>query len=208
MDAECTVGIRGNNYKTIHEMIIGLTGKKGCGKSTVGRIIAEEWGYGIKSFATPIKLMLSAMGLSDDELYNPEKKEEIIPEFGKSPRELMQLLGTEFGRTLVSQNIWVASLEKHLEQGQSYVIDDVRFPNEAAMIRANGGIVVRVVRGLDDEPAEHISEAGIDTELINYEIRNISCYESDLELEVKRVLKEILLDGTVRNTKSKSESGQ
>jgi hypothetical protein len=183
-------------------MIIGLTGKKGCGKSTVGRIIAEEWGYGIKSFATPIKLMLSAMGLSDDELYNPEKKEEIIPEFGKSPRELMQLLGTEFGRTLVSQNIWVASLEKHLEQGQSYVIDDVRFPNEAAMIRANGGIVVRIVRGLDDEVPEHISEAGIDTELINYEIRNISCYESDLELEVKRVLKEILLDGTVCNTKS------
>jgi dephospho-CoA kinase len=75
-------------------MIIGLTGKKGCGKSSVARIIAEEWDYGIKSFATPIKLMLSAMGLTDDELYNPEKKEEIIPKFGKSPRELMQLLGT------------------------------------------------------------------------------------------------------------------
>lgn len=189
-------------------MIIGLTGKKGCGKSTVGRIIAEEWGYGIKSFATPIKLMLSAMGLTDDELYKPEKKEEIIPEFGKSPRELMQLLGTEFGRTLVSQNIWVASLEKHLEHGQNYVVDDVRFANEAAMIRANDGIVVRVVRGLDDEPDEHISEAGINSELINYEIRNISCYETDLELEVKRVLKEILLDGTICNPKFKSESGQ
>jgi hypothetical protein len=102
----------------------------------------------------------------------------------------------------------VASLEKHLEHGQNYVIDDVRFANEAAMIRANDGIVVRVVRGLDDEVPEHISEAGINSELINYEIRNISCYESDLELEVKRVLKEILLDGTICNPKFKSESGQ
>jgi dephospho-CoA kinase len=65
-------------------MIIGLTGKKGCGKSTVGRIIAEEWGYGIKSFATPIKLMLSAMGLTDDELYNPQKKKRSFPNLAKA----------------------------------------------------------------------------------------------------------------------------
>ena len=182
-------------------MIIGLTGKKGCGKSTVGRIIAEDWDYGIKSFATPIKLMLSAMGLSSDELYDPAKKEEVISEFGKSPRELMQLLGTEFGRTLVSQNIWVTSLEKDLEDERNYVIDDVRFPNEAAMIRARGGVIVRVVRGLDEDGDEHISEAGINPELINYEIRNISCYEMDLRNEVNQVLKEILLYGSIRDSK-------
>ena len=189
-------------------MIIGLTGKKGCGKSSVARIIAEEWSYGIKSFATPIKLMLSAMGLSDAELYDPAKKEEVIPEFGKSPRELMQLLGTEFGRTLVSQDIWVTSLSKQLEENSNYVIDDVRFANEAAMIRAWGGIIVRVVRGLDDGNDEHISEAGINPELINYEIRNISCYETDLKLEVKRVLKEILDNGAIRNSKFTGYAGQ
>jgi len=180
-------------------MIIGLTGKKGCGKSSVARIIAEEWNYGIKSFATPIKLMLSAMGLTDDELYNPEKKEEIIPKFGKSPRELMQLLGTEFGRTLVSQNIWVSSLEKNLDDN-NYVIDDVRFANEAAMIRAHGGVIVRVVRGLDDTPDEHVSEAGINSELINYEIQNISCFATDLKLAVNSVLEEVLTYGAIRNS--------
>lgn len=192
-------------------MIIGLTGKKGCGKSTVGRIIAEEWNYGIKSFATPIKLMLSAMGLSSDELYDPQKKEEIIPEFGKSPRELMQLLGTEFGRTLVSQNIWVSSLERELEEERNYVVDDVRFPNEAAMIRARGGVIVRVVRFSDEDEngnEEHVSEAGINPELINYEIQNISCYEMDLKNEVNQVLEEILLYGSIRDSKFKSKSGQ
>jgi energy-coupling factor transporter ATP-binding protein EcfA2 len=189
-------------------MIIGLTGKKGCGKSSVARIIAEQYNYGIKSFATPIKLMLSAMGLSNDELYDPKKKEDIIPEFGKSPRELMQLLGTEFGRTLVSQNIWVTSLEKHLDRSKNYVIDDVRFANEAAMIRAHDGVIVRVVRGLDDSPDEHISEAGINSELINYEIQNISCYETDLQNEVNQVLEEILYYGAIRDSKSKSVAGQ
>ena len=183
-------------------MIIGLTGKKGCGKSSVARIIAEEWDYGIKSFATPIKLMLSAMGLTDDELYNPEKKEEIIPKFGKSPRELMQLLGTEFGRTLVSQNIWVSSLETHLDTQRNYVIDDVRFPNEAAMIRAHGGVIVRVVRGLDDTPDDHVSEAGINSELVNYEIRNITCHEMDLKIAVNTVLEEVLTYGAIRDSKS------
>lgn len=169
-------------------MIIGLTGKKGCGKSTVARIIAEKYDFGIKSFATPIKLMLSAMGLSNEELYDPAKKEEVIPEFGKSPRELMQLLGTEFGRTLVSQNIWVTSLDKSLDDDRDYVIDDVRFDNEAAMIRARGGLIVRVVRGLDAVSDDHISESGVNPELINYEIQNVSCYEMDLENSVNQVL--------------------
>ena len=182
-------------------MIIGLTGKKGCGKSTVGRIIAEQYDYGIKSFATPIKLMLSAMGLTNDQLYDPKKKEEMIPEFGKSPRELCQLLGTEFGRTLVSQNIWVSTLEKKLDGG-NYVIDDVRFPNEAAMIRAHGGVIVRVVRGLEDEEPEHISEAGLNSELINYEIRSISCHKMDLKTETNRVLEEILYYGAILDYKS------
>ena len=189
-------------------MIIGLTGRKGCGKSTVGRIIAEEFDYAIKSFATPIKLMLSAMGLTKDQLYDPKLKELTIPEFGKSPRELCQLLGTEFGRMLVSQNIWVTSLKKHLDADKNYVIDDVRFENEAVMIRAMGGVIVRVIRGIPQPDDEHISEDGLDSELINYEINNRSCYELDLKAQTKQVLQEIFYYGTILNTEFKSEPSQ
>ena len=91
-------------------MIIGLTGFKGCGKSTVAEIMEERFGYKTRSFATPIKDMLRAMGLSREELYDPEIKERVIEDFGKSPREMMQTLGTEWGRMLVSSDIWVTAL--------------------------------------------------------------------------------------------------
>ena len=65
-------------------MIIGLTGLKGCGKSTVAEIMRENYGYYRRSFAEPIKDMLQAMGLTKDELYDPKLKEVVIPEFGKS----------------------------------------------------------------------------------------------------------------------------
>ena len=188
-------------------MIIGLTGKKGCGKSTVGRIIAEEHNYGIKSFATPIKNMLSAMGLTNDQLYDPKLKEVVIEEWGKSPRELCQLLGTEFGRQLVSPSIWVTALAKQLDPDRDYVIDDVRFPNEAAMIKSKGGKIVRVVRETDNSDDEHISEAGLDSEYIDYEIRNISCYEMDLRNITNKVLEGILFYGTVQHSEFKGYAG-
>ena len=101
MDERCPIGFRSNNNQGVFEMIIGLTGFKGCGKSTVAEIMRENYGYSRHSFAQPIKDMLEAMGLTKEELYNPKLKEIVIPEFGKSPREIMQLLGTEFGRSMI-----------------------------------------------------------------------------------------------------------
>ena len=56
-------------------MIIGLAGGKGCGKSSVARILERKYGYEILSFASPIKDMLRAMGLRDSELNDPVLKE-------------------------------------------------------------------------------------------------------------------------------------
>ena len=44
--------------------------------------------------------------------------------------------------------------------------------------------------------------SGIDDDLIDATIKNVSCYESDLELEVARVMEEILYYGFVHHTKS------
>ena len=84
----------------------------------------------IRSFATPIKNMLKVMGLTHEELYDPKLAEEVIPDFGKSPREIMQLLGTEFARNMIDENVWVTALMRQLNDEDNYVIDDVsRFPN-------------------------------------------------------------------------------
>ena len=191
-------------------MIVGLTGRKGCGKSSVANIFRERLGYEVISFASPIKDMLRVLGLGDAELNDLIIKEIVLDEYRKSPRELMQLLGTEFGRALVDKNIWVTALEKRIDPDKNYVIDDVRFPNEAAMIHANGGKVVRVYRPMQEEEAEdsHISEAGIDSEQIDYELRNSSCYVTDLEHTVIKTLEDLIYYGAIYDSQSLSLTSQ
>ena len=183
-------------------MIIGLTGAKGCGKSSVARIINRLHDFEHISFATPIKDMLRVLGLGDAELNDPTIKEIPLDEYGKTPREMMQSLGTEWGRMLISGGVWISALRKQLKPQKNYVIDDVRFENEARFVRERGA-VIHVERNRLINNDTHISEAGIDDDLIDATIKNISCYESDLELEVARVMEEILYYGFVHDSKSK-----
>ena len=67
-----------------------------------------------------------------------------------TPRMLMQMLGTEFGRNMVHPNLWVNSLMNEYKR-QKWLITDVRFPNEAKAIKDRGGILIRLDReGFDN----------------------------------------------------------
>lgn len=76
-----------------------------------------------------------------------------------TPRRLLQLLGTECGREIIHPNIWVNALMKdyvpektymghgdYTEYEPSWIITDVRFPNEAEAIKSKGGIILRINR--------------------------------------------------------------
>ena len=169
-------------------MLLGLTGKKGCGKSSIARILRDNHGFKVLSFASPIKDMLEAMTIDREKLEDPQLKEQVLPEFGKSPRELMQLLGTEFARDLIHPNIWIYLMEKRLGEYKNVVIDDVRFHNEAEMIVGYDGIVVEVLRGKHLLEDGHISEAGISKKMIDQSIMNTSCFVSDLEISVAKIV--------------------
>jgi len=182
-------------------MIIGLTGGKGCGKSSVARILDRKYGYDILSFATPIKQMLKAMGLRDAELNDPTLKEIKLDEYGKSPREMMQLLGTEFARNMIAQDVWITAMRRRIIPGTKIVIDDVRFDNEAEFIRGMDGTILEVKRTkLDENNDTHISEAGLSENFIHGTINNLSCYETDLELEVDSKIEEVETYGLIYNT--------
>mgnify|MGYP002132648988 FL=1 len=76
----------------------------------------------------------------------------------RSPREIMQLWGTEYRRAQ-RVNYWLELLRDRIRQlhaldGRSrFVITDCRFENEAAMIRAMGGVVWQITR-TDVQPVE------------------------------------------------------
>lgn len=163
--------------------VIGFTGVGGSGKSTAAGWITDNHTNVIQvSFASPIKnltrrfledLMPRKWPISPAEyIRSRELREEPVPFAGGfTPRKLMQTLGTEWGRESLHPDIWVSIMAQKIERlmGHSFrkgpnihiqvVIDDVRFANEALMVRAYGGKVVRVERpGNPHQTAAHVSE--------------------------------------------------
>ena len=138
-------------------MIIGLSGLKGSGKTAAADFLVED-GFIKMSFAEPIKRMLACVGLSSEELYGDRKQEPSYILDGKTPRYAMQTLGTEWGRDLISPNIWVNIIKNGIKElgGNFIVIDDCRFSNEVGMILGLGGIIVYIERG--GKSSNHASE--------------------------------------------------
>lgn len=142
------------------QSIIGICGAEGAGKSTVAGILRRA-GYAVHPFAAPLKSMLRALGVPKENLYGtPEEKEEPLPLLcGLSARKAMQFLGTEWGRQCIGPEIWVNAWEESIPMHSVRVVaDDVRFENEAELIRQLGGTIVRVDRPSAYRDIVHASE--------------------------------------------------
>lgn len=154
--------------------IIGITGKAGAGKDTLAKHLVSGWGYVRYSLADPIKDMLNARFGWDPANWEDRYWKENDLYGGFSPRSWAQWLGTEVGRTLAGQDVWInALLVKAAWNGHAKrcVIPDVRFDNEAEAIINNGGIVIRVLRDVPGV-AQHVSEAGVNDLWVDYTIYN------------------------------------
>lgn len=149
------------------QVIIGLAARAGHGKTTAATWLQERYGARIRAFAYPLKEMAQRIyGLSWEQVNGTQaQKDAVDPRWGKSGRQLLQFLGTEVCRDLLGADIWVETLFRNL-QGKSgiYVVEDVRFPNEAKAIQARGGRVIKLVCPDAPPPQDpnHASEAGVD----------------------------------------------
>lgn len=149
-------------------MIVGIAGRKCAGKSTVALRLCEQ-GFFRLSFATPIKKMVRVLlsELDIDPLAindaSSESKEVFIDPLGVSYRSLLQTLGTEWGRRLVHDDVWLLCAQRAIAEyaGFNIVFDDVRFENEAQFIRDHGGLIIHLHRA-NELIDGHSSEAGID----------------------------------------------
>lgn len=136
--------------------IIGLAGLAGSGKTRMAQALEERFHFVRLPFAGPIKDMARAFGLLSSEVSGILKEEPCIALCGKTPRQFMQWLGTEFGRELIGEDVWINAwrrrLERHLAEALEdgaplrIVCDDVRFANEAAALRGLGGVILRLDR--------------------------------------------------------------
>ena len=144
-------------------MIIGICGLIGSGKGTVADILVDH-GFKKVSFADKLKDGVSTIfgwdramleGDTDesrqwreqrDDFWSAETKMEV------TPRLVLQLFGTDCMRNGFDDGVWVSLLKKTiLDNPGNYVVPDVRFENEIAMLRDIGGEVWEVQRGPDPE---------------------------------------------------------
>jgi len=123
-------------------MIIGLAGRAGSGKNTVADILCELIpGARQRAFADPLRRIAADLyNLHPNQLADRELKEQVIPEWGLSPRQILQRLGTEVGRQIHPET-WTRYVARQIEARPAvdWIVTDVRMPNEAAMIARMGG---------------------------------------------------------------------
>lgn len=149
-------------------LLIGLAGAAGSGKTTAARYLSRWQDFIHYAFAQPLKAMLAeGLNLSAAQLEGAEK-EAPLPWLGKSPRELLQTLGSEWGRELVHRELWLRVARQNLDnlaecfpQARGIVISDVRYEDEAAFVRERGGVLVHILRPDAPPVRAHASEAGV-----------------------------------------------
>ncbi len=161
--------------------LVGFAGLKNSGKNAAAEVLKAD-GYVEVKFAGALKEMLRAYlryinvdSVEIERMIDGDMKEEPSTYFGgKTPREAMQTLGTEWGRDLIHPNIWTNSFLRHAGKFAKVVCTDVRFPNEVELIKRVNGTVVLIERpdGVQDSFADHSSETLVGTLLWDQHILN------------------------------------
>lgn len=168
--------------------IIGLSGKAGCGKDTLGREALRPLGYTQFALAWHMKneavggfteVVEHRFGGSHVNLIKPSYEE---VHFNKPPaiRKYLQQRGTEDGWMKFGKDYWLRIADawmRTLRENcglKTFYITDVRFPHEVDWIEAQGGIVIRIVGrgGLEGEAANHLSETAVDDRYFPYTLNN------------------------------------
>ena len=154
-------------------MIIGLSGYAQSGKDTVAKILVEQHGFTRIAFADKIREFLYETNPMFDSIagepmfVKARVDRDGWEEAKKSPhiRRLLQNSGVA-ARKLFGDNFWVHEAMKTMltdpRPDMNYVITDVRFLNEADMIKANNGQIWRIKRLGVDPVNSHVSETQMD----------------------------------------------
>jgi hypothetical protein len=162
--------------------LVAIVGPAGVGKSTIAQELCSLGRssnlstFRRQRFAGPLKDMLIAFGLTREQVDGDQKEVPCELLCGHTPRDAMRWLGTEYGRAMIGEDVWVRAAMRRVERdllgGFAVVIDDCRFDNEAEAIRELGGIVVALTRDGISYSAEHASETGISPHLVTYGVPN------------------------------------
>jgi hypothetical protein len=162
-------------------MIIGLSGYARSGKDEVAKILVEDYGYKRVAFADKIRdLLLETNPQVKDGFrvesvvgaYGWDQAKVLFPEI----RNLLQRLGVG-ARNIFGDEFWIGQVFQSMDTTSNYVITDVRFENEAMMLKLMGGQLWRIKRPGVEPVNNHVSESDLD----GYKVDKILKNEGTLE---------------------------
>lgn len=150
-------------------MIIGISGKRGTGKSVSADHLVKKHKFIKLSFADDLRALAKQMfPFTDLDFNSPGRKEKPWKTYEWSPRDFLLHLG-EFGR-YHDKDYWLKrALAKCKDSPHiNYVIDDVRFINEADTIRFHSGKIIRIERYEKHNPYGKNLDIPSETEMDDY----------------------------------------
>ena len=121
----------------MHKILV-ISGKMGSGKTTLGVSVGAEWQKTKGNKAIFINFADAIYDMHDF-CIGYLRGHGIVRDI-KKDGPLLQLLGTEWGRKTISENVWVDLLkskiakasapDRSLGQNQLFIVSDCRFKNE------------------------------------------------------------------------------
>lgn len=157
---------------------IAISGKAGTGKSTLTDLLIKEYikkynneNYKTIAFADPLKAIAKIMApdISNNCLYGPSEfrrtKVRSLSKYKEiTVRELLNKIGTDFGRSL-NPSIWIDVFNEsclhfqntYINQQSILIVSDVRYENEMSYVKNNGFYTVKIQRQTEYN-IEHSSE--------------------------------------------------
>lgn len=187
-------------------MIIGLIGYAQTGKDSLSEVLVSKYNFKRIAFADKIRELLYEMdppvpiGVSSE--LHVVGLQNYVDIFGWDEakqhhvvRSMLQNLGVG-ARKLFHKEFWIMQAFYNLEpKDQNYVITDVRFTNEADIIKRMGGTIWRITRPGVGAVNSHISETELDSYQEDLTIVNEGSLE-ELELLVQQRMEEAIAHQT------------
>lgn len=167
--------------------LIGMSGYAQSGKDTVGEILARRYGFTLVSPSNVLREFLYAQNLYLEggvdefgqhqpparlndvvDLYGWDMARKVYPEV----RVLQQKTGTEAGRDVLHEDVWLDALVDRFSPGAKHVSTSVRYLNEARFITERGGVIIRVNRPGVEAVNDHSSDTEMDDWDFDHVIEN------------------------------------
>lgn len=158
--------------------VIQISGKMGSGKSTLADNLLELFdAHYLEVRQRAIKVRYAdVLYRMHDAVLPIAKSYGLVPEDTTKDKHLLQVLGTEWGRKFLGEDVWVKALREQVRllefsDYEVFIVEDCRFPNELLAYPREQQLVVRLHCSRDVRKAradhwreneDHPSETALD----------------------------------------------